>query len=129
MASANGVAQYYTMNQDPSFNHLRIRSLTELFGNSESVRDLYIEFLDSCPERVAVIKQGILEHRADLIEFAAHAIHGTSANIGVANIEATSSVIEDMAHNNQFELVDACVGELEDQIAGLRQHIDMRRAI
>jgi hypothetical protein len=34
-----------------------------------------------------------------------------------------------MAHKNQFELVDACVGELEDQIAGLRQHIDMRRAI
>ena len=129
MSSANGVAQYYIMNQHPAFDHQRISSLTELFGDSDAVRDLYIEFLDSCPERLAVIKQGLIDHRADLIEFAAHAIHGTSANIGVLNIEETSAAIESVAHQHQFALVGAYVSELEEQIDGLREHIDLREVI
>ena len=117
------------MNQQPSFDHQRINSLTELFGDAECVRELYIEFLETCPERMAVIKQGLTEHRADLMEFAAHAIHGTSANIGVLNIEETSLAIEHIAHQNQFELVGAYLTELEEQVAGLREHIDLQAAI
>ncbi|MBC8369516.1 MAG: Hpt domain-containing protein [Planctomycetes bacterium] len=129
MPSANGVAKYYIMNQHPAFDHQRINSLTELFGDQECVRDLYIEFLDSCPDRLAVIKQGLSERRADLIEFAAHAIHGTSSNIGVLNIEQTSAAIESIAHQGQFDLVGAYINELEEQIAGLREHVDLRTAI
>ncbi|MDP6963073.1 MAG: Hpt domain-containing protein [Planctomycetota bacterium] len=114
------------MTQSPTFDHQRINSLTHLFGDSEGVRELYIEFLDSCPEKIAVIKQALKEGRSDLIEFAAHAIHGSSANIGVLNIEETSFAIETVAHNDQFDLIRDYVTELEDQVAGLRDHVNCR---
>ncbi|MFT7517220.1 MAG: HPt (histidine-containing phosphotransfer) domain-containing protein [Myxococcota bacterium] len=117
------------MTQLPSFDQERLNYLTELFGDSESVRELFLEFLEACPAWVSTMKQGINEQRPDLVEFAAHAIRGTSANISVTNIEKTSAALESIVQRQQLDLAGAYISELEEQIDGLREHIERRAAI
>lgn len=117
------------MTQLPSFDKQRIDYLTELFGDPECVRELFLEFLEACPDWISTMKKGLNEQRADLIEFAAHAIHGTSANISVINIEKTSAALELVAQKQQLDLAGTYISELEDQIDGLREHVELRTAI
>ena len=117
------------MSYYPAIDHQRIHALLQLFGDSNVVQELFEEFLDSCPEKLAVIRQGLTEERGDLIEFAAHDIHGSSANLGAIEIEATASTLELLAHNKNLISIPGYLEELEQQIQDLEEHIRSRKAI
>ena len=117
------------MSYYPAIDHQRIHALLQLFGDSNAVQELFEDFLDSCPEKLAVIKQGLTEERGDLIEFAAHAIHGSSAKLGAIEIEQTAGTLKMLAHNKNLISIPGYLEELEKQILELKEHIRSRKAI
>ncbi len=109
--------------EPPLLDTSRISELADLFGDSEIVLELFDEFLQECPERMDTMRQALANGETELIDIAAHAIKGSSANLGACAVQEMARMIEEMARSNQLTEADAFVGRLETEIARLQEHL------
>lgn len=109
--------------EPPLLDTSRISELADLFGDSEIVLELFEEFLQECPERMDTMRQALANGETELIDSAAHAIKGSSANLGTCAVQEMARMIEELARTNQLTEADAFVGRLETEIARLQEHL------
>jgi len=107
----------------PLLDTSRINELAELFGDSELVLELFDEFLQECPERMESMRQALASGETTAVDHAAHAIKGSSANLGACAIQEMARMVEEMARTNQLKDAGAFVGRLETEITRLQEHL------
>ena len=104
----------------------RVDELADLFGDKEILLELYDEFLEECPGRLQIMREGLAQHKADLIDSCAHAIKGSSANLGAVEIQKTAKLVEDLARTNDLgevgEFLDRLEAEIERLVGHLKAH-------
>ena len=101
----------------------RVDELADLFGDRETLMELFEEFLGECPTRIQTMREGLASHKADLIDSGAHAIKGSSANLGAVGIQETAKLVEDLARTNDLDEVGEFLDRLEGEIARLGEHL------
>jgi len=101
----------------------RVEELADLFGDKETLLELFDEFLGECPSRMQTMRVGLAEHKADLIDSGAHAIKGSSANLGAVGIQETATLVEDLARTNDLDEVGVFLDRLEGEIERLNMHL------
>ncbi len=96
-------------------------------GGAELVRELAEMFFSGTPSRILVLQEGIAHGDADAVTRAAHALKGSSSNIGAARIAASCGQLEEHARRGQLagasDLVRAIETELPHFRAALEQHL------
>ncbi|MHC4380168.1 MAG: Hpt domain-containing protein [Planctomycetota bacterium] len=112
-----------SMNQTPPLDSARVDELAELFGDREILLELYDEFLDECPPRIETMRDGIAKDQADLLDSGAHAIKGSSANLGALGIQEMASRLEGLARANDLDDAGSFLDQLETEIARLQDHL------
>lgn len=111
------------MNQTPPLDSARVEELAELFGDREILLELYDEFLEECPPRIETMRDGIKKHQADLLDSGAHAIKGSSANLGALGIQELATRLEGLARTNDLEDAGTFLDQLESEIERLQMHL------
>jgi two-component system sensor histidine kinase/response regulator len=101
----------------------RVDELADLFGDKEILLELYDEFLEECPARLQTMRDGLEQQKADLIDSGAHAIKGSSANLGAVGIQETAKLVEDLARTNDLADVGEFLDRLEAEIMRLGGHL------
>ena len=101
----------------------RLAELTELFGDVNSVRELFDEFFNELDPRLCTLKEGLAEGRADLVDTAAHAIKGSSANLGAQAVRECARTVEELARASRLTEIQPLLGRLEDELQRLRSWI------
>lgn len=101
----------------------RVAELTEIFGDEQSVRELFAEFFHELDPRIATLREGLAEGRPDLVDTAAHAIKGSSANLGAGAVRDCARTVEELARANHLDEIEPLLGNLEQELARLREWI------
>ena len=107
----------------PSLDSARIDELTELLGDDQTLLALFDDFFADLPPRLEKMHEGLQTRRAELIDVAAHAVRGTSANLGAAEVARLATRLERTAHAQEFETVGPLLAKLEAEICRLRQRL------
>jgi HPt (histidine-containing phosphotransfer) domain-containing protein len=102
----------------------RVAELTEIFGDAQSVRELFDEFFQELDPRLDTLRNGLAEGRPDLVDTAAHAIKGSSANLGADAVRDCARTVEDLARANQLQNVEPLLDRLESELTRLRAWIE-----
>ena len=111
------------MTTDSPLDTARVDELAELFGDKETLMELFDEFLGECPSRINTMREGLAEHKADLIDSGAHAIKGSSANLSAVGIQETAKLVEELARTNTLDNVGEFLDRLEGEIERLNTHL------
>jgi len=98
--------------------------LTEIFGDAQSVRELFDEFFQELDPRLDTLRSGLAEGRPDLVDTAAHAIKGSSANLGAEAVRDCARTVEELARVNQLENLEPLLDQLESELTRLREWIE-----
>jgi HPt (histidine-containing phosphotransfer) domain-containing protein len=101
----------------------RVAELTELFGDERSVRELFDEFFNELDPRMKALRSGMAEGRADLVDSAAHAIKGSSANLGAQSVRECAKTVEELARASRLTEIEPLLGRLEGELNRLRSWI------
>ena len=101
----------------------RVAELTEIFGDEQSVRELFDEFFNELSPRLSTLREGLTEHRPDLVDTAAHAIKGSSANLGAQAVRECARTVEELARANKLDDIEPLLGKLEVELEQLRDWI------
>ncbi len=102
----------------------RMAELTDLFGDEQSVRELFCEFFHELEPRLSMLKSGLAESRADLVDTAAHAIKGSAANLGAEAVRECARTVEELARASRLSEIEPLLGRLENELERLRAWID-----
>jgi len=90
--------------ETPTFAPMEISELSErVSGNEELVRELLQLFIDTSPDIITDIKEALKKRDANALEFAAHKLKGSSANIGATQVRKISSELEMLGHSGDVE--------------------------
>lgn len=111
------------MTQSPPLDSARVDELSKLFGNKEILLEIYDEFLQECPIRIQAIREGLAQRQANLVDSGAHAIKGSSANLGAQGILKMASHLEGLARANELNDAGQFLDRLELEIERLRAHL------
>jgi len=111
------------MTQSPPLDSARVDELAELFGDKEILLEIYDEFLQECPTRIEAMREGIAKQQADLLDSGAHAIKGSSANLGAQGIQEMASHLEGLARANDLANAGQFLDQLESEIERLQIHL------
>jgi HPt (histidine-containing phosphotransfer) domain-containing protein len=101
----------------------RMAELTELFGDEQSVRELFCEFFKELEPRLNTLKAGMADHRADLVDNAAHAIKGSAANLGAEAVRECARTVEELARAGRLSEIEPLLGRLESELERLQAWI------
>lgn len=102
----------------------RVAELTEIFGDEQSVRELFDEFFQELDPRLSTLRDGLATGRPDLVDTAAHAIKGSSANLGAQAVRDCARTVEDLARGNNLAGVEPLLAKLENELTRLREWIE-----
>ena len=111
------------MPQSPPLDSARVEELAELFGDKEILLEIYDEFLEECPTRIQAMRDGLLKQQADLVDSGAHAIKGSSANLGAQGILEMATHLEGLARANDLDDAGQFLDRLESEIERLQAHL------
>lgn len=107
----------------PPLDAARVAELTEIFGDEASVRELFDEFFQELDPRLNTLREGLSDGRSDLVDTAAHAIKGSSANLGAQAVRDCARTVEELARSNRLDQIEPLLGRLENELARLREWI------
>lgn len=102
----------------------RLAELTELFGDEHCVRELFDEFFAELDPRLQALRNGIEQRRPDLVDTAAHAIKGSSANLGAEDVRQCARTVEELARASRLEEIEPLLERLEAELTRLRAWIE-----
>jgi HPt (histidine-containing phosphotransfer) domain-containing protein len=103
-----------------------VRTLADLVGDEETLREIVDAFLDEGPQRIAELSAGLAAGDAVLVGRAAHTLKANSATFGAAELEGVARELESIARagdlsgaaplvaaaTEQWSLVEAALREL-----------------
>ena len=112
-----------SMNESPPIDPARVDELAELFGDREILMELFDEFLQECPPRIQTMREGVANAQPDLLDSGAHAIKGSSANLGATGIQEAAALIEGLARANDLQEADQFLNRLETEIERLQDFL------
>ncbi len=96
-------------------------------GGAELVRELAEMFFSETPKRIRLLQEGISQGNADTVTRAAHALKGSSSNIGAARVATSCGQLEEQARRGKLagasDLVRAIEAELPHFRAALEHHL------
>lgn len=107
----------------PSLDAARIDELTELLGGDQTLLALFEEFFQDLPPRLDKMHEGLKTGRSDLIDVAAHAVRGTSANLGATEVARLATQLERTAHEGELGTVGRLLAQLEAEICRLQRRL------
>jgi two-component system, sensor histidine kinase and response regulator len=80
-------------------------------------------FLSDYPKRLEQIRKSILDQDARGLEFAAHTLKGSAANLFAQNLVEQAAILEDMGRDGLFERAEELLANLEKEIGHLRDRL------
>ncbi len=108
---------------------LEISRLEEIFeDDTEGIADLLEAALQTGAGHQAALREGIAQRNLDAVMRAAHAIKGSSANIGANDVAAVAARIEAAARANTWNGVPDDADELDRMYERLRDAVAAYRA-
>ncbi len=110
-------------NEAPCLDAARIDELTELLGDDQILLTLFEEFFADLPPRLEKMHEGLQARRAELIDVAAHAVRGSSANLGASEVAKLATRLERTAQEQEFEPVGRLLAQLEAEICRLQKRL------
>ncbi len=109
----------------PPVDPAKLAELQELFCDDGELAELFQEFWEELPDRLEGIRNGIQGKALEQIHQAAHALKGSSANLGAEGVRSAAAHLEDQARAGTLEdapgLLERLEGELGRLEAWLRQ--------
>jgi HPt (histidine-containing phosphotransfer) domain-containing protein len=95
------------------------RTLEQLEGDENLLRDIARIFLEEAPKLIARLRDGIGTRNAELLERTAHSLKGQLAYLGAYGASQKSRELEDTGQRGDFQSAQRIVDELEREIAGV----------
>jgi CheY-like chemotaxis protein len=102
-----------------------LRALAE--GETKLVRDVIEQYLKDSPPRIETIMKASAEGDAKTLERAAHALKGSSGNIGARSLWAICEKIEELARNNDVAGAAAPIGVLREEFDKLKEELEREK--
>lgn len=110
-------------NEAPCLDAARIDELTELLGDDQILLSLFEDFFADLPPRLEKMHEGLQARRAELINVAAHAVRGSSANLGASEVAKLATRLEHTAQEREFEPVGRLLAQLEAEVCRLQKRL------
>ena len=107
----------------PTLDAARIDELCAMLGDDQTLLALFDEFFRDLPPRLETMHEGLKTRRAELIDVAAHAVRGTSANLGATGVSRLARQIETTAREEDLTPVGRLLAQLEAEICRLRRRL------
>jgi HPt (histidine-containing phosphotransfer) domain-containing protein len=89
-----------------------LERLRELQSGGEVIREVAGLYVDDSPLRIDAIQKAAERHDAAAIADAAHALKGSSANVGATRVQALAAKLEEMGRSGNLDGVGAVVDQL-----------------
>jgi len=82
------------------------------WGGDRLLSQMIRLFLESTPERVRQITEGLEKGEIELVERGSHSLKSSAANLGAERLRELSAEVEDLAHRGELLGVEALVAPL-----------------
>jgi len=92
----------------------QIRTLQEE-GEPDILRTLFDMFAEDAPRRLAAIREAMAERNASVLARQAHALKGSSANLGASHMATLCATLENLGDTGLLETADSTLSELESE--------------
>lgn len=90
------------------------------FGGVKLLREMIALFLTAAPERLAVVRNGLVTGDADAVERALHSLKSSSAQLGAMRMQRLSEQGEHRARERSMEGVAQLADELDMELTRVR---------
>jgi len=107
----------------PTLDAARIDELSAMLGDDEALLALFDAFFRDLTPRLDSMHEGLKARRAELIDSAAHAVRGASANLGATAVCRLAGELEITARDEDFGPVGRLLARLEAEICRLRHRL------
>jgi len=108
---------------------LEISRLEEIFeDDSAGIADLLEAAMGTGATNQATLRDALARHELDAVMKAAHAIKGSTANIGGNEVAAVAARIEDAARAHTWDGIEPAAIELDEAYERLREAVRAYRA-
>jgi HPt (histidine-containing phosphotransfer) domain-containing protein len=87
-------------------------------GGPAFVQKMTALFIEHAPPRLAAIVQGVQQGDLAAVEFAAHSLKSSAANLGAVRVQELAERIEVLAASRQGDQLQALVTELTTSLDG-----------
>ena len=104
----------------------KLKELIDLFGDREEVRDLFDEFFADLPARLETLRTGLKSLTVDEVNRAAHALKGSSANLGATQVTETARKIEESARAKTLDGSANNLKRLEAELSDLQAWLRLK---
>ena len=94
-----------------------------MLGNEGDLLALFDAFFRDLPPRLDSMHEGLKTRQPELIDVAAHAVRGASANLGATAVCRLAGQLEISARDEDFGPVGRLLARLEAEICRLRKHL------
>jgi two-component system, sensor histidine kinase and response regulator len=84
------------------------------WGGEKLLSQMIRLFLESTPERVRQITEGLERGEIELVERGSHSLKSSAANLGAERLRELSAEVEDLAHRGELLGVEALLTPLVD---------------
>lgn len=84
------------------------------WGGDRLLRQMVHLFLESTPERVRQIREGLERADVELVERGAHSLKSSAANLGAERLRELSGEMEERAHRGDLPGAGALLAALTD---------------
>lgn len=82
------------------------------WGGEKLLSQMIRLFLESTPERVMQITEGLERGEVELVERGSHSLKSSAANLGAERLRELSAEVEDLAHRGELLGVEALLAPL-----------------
>lgn len=94
-----------------------------MLGDEKALLELFDAFFRDLTPRLDAMHEGLKARRAELIDGAAHAVRGASANLGATAVCRLAGELEISARDEDFGPVGRLLARLEAEICRLRRQV------
>lgn len=105
----------------PILDQEKLSELREIFEDDSELAELFQEFFGELPTRLQDLHQAFEIGATETIHQNAHALKGSSGNLGAAAVHATARAIEEYARSGSLQEACSLMPRLETEVAQLAQ--------
>jgi HPt (histidine-containing phosphotransfer) domain-containing protein len=109
---------------DPSVDLSVLEMLRSLEDDGDAfIAGLVATYVSDTTERMAVLRKAFAQRNSEALERAAHAIKGSSANIGARRMAALGGTLQDAGKAGDFATAAPMIAELEGEFLRVQDRL------
>jgi PAS domain S-box-containing protein len=110
----------------PDLDHARFREMDALFSNSAggNYASLLLSFQSNSEKRIQELRLAVECNDASTVLAVAHAIKGSSGNLGFAGLQRMAGQLEHAAKASRIDIVSAQVAAMQEELARIATFLE-----